>query len=422
MPKWLNVKSVRDFLWPTLLLFSALGLALLSTMARGRGQFYAAAFLAVISLVFAFVVCITLVPRLLARVKLDFLYGLRFFRFTQRGAFFILIVFIISFATFNTGNNLLILILSFLLASMIVSGIIANLVLFGLNISFNMPSAIHAGQKTVFLITLHNLKRFFPSFALKLRGEKKGKGKESEHTDFFVKEKTFPYLRAGERSKLRLHCEFYSRGVYAVDGFEVRTTFPFGFFWRGRKLEATGNIVVYPALHDLNAVFYRHPHLRGMEQKNRRGWGSELYCIRPYQSGDDARFVHWKSTAKLTRLMVKDFALEEDIPLSVIFSTFLPDPTPERLQQFEKAVSFVASLGHHYRSRGQEFKFSCGEFRATVNGQPRDYEALMGYLAKVQPSQQFEIQEPHLAGPCLFLTAGDSAGPENALRVDYLEF
>ena len=95
MPPWVNFKSIREFFWPFFFLVSAFALALFSSMARHNGQFYAAAFLAIISLAFAFIVCMTLVPKLLARIKLDFLTNLRFFRFTKRGGTFILIVFII---------------------------------------------------------------------------------------------------------------------------------------------------------------------------------------------------------------------------------------------------------------------------------------------------------------------------------------
>ncbi len=170
MPTWVNIKGIKEFFWPLFLLVTAFALALFSSMARHNGQFYAAGFMAIISLVFAFIVCVTLVPKLLARIKLDFLMNLRFFRFTKRGVTFIFVVFIISFVTFNTGNNLLILILAILLASLIVSGIVANLVLFGLKISLRVPKGIHAQQRAIFLITLRNLKKIFPSFALQLKG------------------------------------------------------------------------------------------------------------------------------------------------------------------------------------------------------------------------------------------------------------
>ena len=417
----MKVKGIKEFFWPSFFLISAFILAVLSSVARRSGQLYAATFLAIISLIFASVVGVTLVPRLLARVKLDFLANLRFFRFTRRGAVFILIVFILAFATFNTGNNLLILILSFLLASLIVSGIVAKLVLSGLKISLGLPRGIHAGRKAIFLITLHNLKQWFPSFALRLKGEKPGK-EDLEDTDFFVQERNFPYVRAGEKLRLRLHCEFGRRGIYPLEGFEIRTTFPFGFFWRGRTLGAAGRIMVYPALCDLRPLFLHHPSFQGMDQQNRRGRGSELYNIRHYQADDNARFVHWKATAKLARLMVKDFADEiEEAPLNMLFSTYLPDRSPASLEQFEKAVSCIASLGHYYRGKGHKFQFSSGEFETTGNARADQYEAFMEYLAQVQPAPQpqFDLREAKV--PCILFCAGTAVQPEGVRHVDYLQ-
>lgn len=417
---WLNIKNVREFFWSSFLLASALFLAILSSIAHQNGQFYAAAFWAVLSLTFATVVCVTLIPKLLIRLKLDFLNHLQFFRFTRRGAFFILIILIIAFSTFNTGNNLLILILSFLLSSLVISGILSNLVLQGLKISLNIPDAIHAGQKAVFFLTLHNLKKVFPSFALKLRGRMDGFEHPSE-TDFSLQEKHFPYVRAGEKLKLNLCCEFRKRGVYPVEGFEVTTTFPFGFFGRGRTLEARGNIVVYPVLCDLQTLFLRYPYLQGTEERNRRGIGSTLYNIREYHAGDSARFVHWKSTAKLSRLMVKDFAREEDTPMHLIFSTYLPDKSDPARRQFEKAVSYIASLSHYYRNKGQKLHFHSGEYHLVMNGGQEDFENLMEYLARVQPSDRPLLKPRDLKAPCVVFTATEFPVDDGIRPVDYMQ-
>lgn len=419
--QFVNLKGIKEFFWPTVCLVVSFLLALFSSMARGNGQHRAAAFLAVISLIFAFIVCLTLVPRLFDRVRLEFLENLRFFRFTRRGAFFILAVFALSLATFNTGNNLLILILSFLLASFIVSGLVANLVLLGLKISLNVPETIHAGQRAVFLVTLHNLKRFSPSFALKLKGERRGAGEEIQGTDFFVQEKSFPYVRAKEKVSVNLHSEFSRRGVYPVRGFEVKTTFPFGFFSRGRNLDAKGSILVFPALRNLNSIFMRYPHLQGVEQKERRGSGTDLYNIRGYNSGDSSRFVHWKSTAKLARLMIKDFSREEEFALNLFFSTYLPERSPTHLEQFEKAVSYLASLACYYSNRGHSFAFSSGEFEVAVGGEDRNYQALMQYLATVQPSDEIRLNGSKVSRPAVLFSAGDSVKIEDLPRVDYLK-
>lgn len=413
--------NFKAFFFPSLLLAGALATALVSSVARRDGQFYASAFLALLSLLLAAVSSVLLIPKLLARIKLDFLNSLRFFRFTKRGLSFILIVLVIAFSALNTGNNLLILVLSFLLAALIVSGVCSNLVLHGLRISLNVPQSIHAGQRAVFFVTLSNLKRVFPSFALRLKGHTAEEGADERATNFFLQETNFPCILAGERLKLDLLCEFKRRGVYQIDGFEVRTSFPFGFFSRGRELKAHGSIVIYPELRPLEALLRTHPHLLGSREKRRKGMGAGLYNIRPYRGGDGTRFIHWKSTAKLSQLMVKDFLAEEESPLNLVFSTFLPEPTPEALASFEAAVSTIASLGRRYKLGGQTFSFYSGEFSVEVNGRHDDYEAFMEYLSCVGPSSKPLLNPRETPPDSMLFAAGKGEPVEAAQRIDYLK-
>lgn len=416
---WLKAQNVKDFFWSSLCLATALVLALLSALARRDGFLHAAAFLATVSLILAVVVCLTLVPKLLQRVKTDYLERFRFFRFTRRGGFFILIVLVIGFSSFNTGNNLLILVLSFLLASLIVSGLVSNLVLHGLKISLNVPEEIHAGQTAVFFLTLHNMKKLVPSFALRLKGNRRG-AEGQGRTDFFLQEKKFPYVRAAASLRLNLNCRFEQRGIYRLDGFQVTTTFPFGFISRGRKLEANGSIVIYPELVDLGPLFARYPFLTGYREKNRKGLGAALYNVRGYCSGDEARYVHWKATAKLQRLMVKDFARDEENPLNLIFSTYLPDCSRPSLAQFEKGVSYVATLVKHYEALGRHFGFYSGEYEVRINGRRENFESVMEYLAQVRPSPQPLIKGCRFTSPSVLFSAGESVSLEGVHRVNYL--
>ncbi len=413
--------SFRAFFWPTVLLGSALVTALVSSLARRDGQFYASAFLALLSLVLAAISSVALIPRLLVRIRLDLLNQIRFFRITKRGLTFVVVVMIIALSALNTGNNLLILVLSFLLASLIASGLVSSLVLHGLKISLNAPRAVHARQKAVFFLSLKNLKRIFPSFALTLKGGSGWDPSEENRKGILIQERSFPCVRAGEELKLDLQVEFRRRGVYSVDSFEVRTAFPFGFFSKGRELKAHGSIVVYPELRELELLLRAHPYLLGTQEKPRKGSGTGLYNIRPYQGGDSTRSVHWKSTAKLSQLMVKDFVAEEETPLNLAFSACLPDPQPEQLRGFELAVSYLASLGRHYRAGGHAFSFQSGEFSIRVNGGNEEYEAFMEYLACVEPSSNERLNLADLVDSSILFAPGRGQAPAGVLLINYLD-
>jgi uncharacterized protein (DUF58 family) len=392
---------------------------LLSWAARQQGQLPAATSLAVIALILAALTVIMAVPGLAASP--GGVVGLKYYRLTYRGLFLLMLVAIITFSTFHSGNNLLILILSILVAFLLVSGVMSGLVLKGLKISLTLPDALHARQKAMFVVSLQNLKSLLPSLALRLKGRAKEDG-DHEGTDFFTQEKRFPLVKAREKVSLQLHCRFERRGVYRVDGFEVKTTFPFGLFARIRELKAEGQIVVYPEIRDLGSLLSRFPLLEGRKERYLKGHSTSLYNIRNYQSGDDARFVHWKSTAKAAKLMIQDFASEEEQLLHLYFSSFLSDRSAVALDRFEKVVSVMASLIRHYYENQLPFSFDSGEFKVTSGeGKRKDeYESLMTYLARVQPAARLLLELNSIRPGSFLFLAGDVHHGTGVTSIDYL--
>ena len=411
--------DIKQALWASVLLLSSLGLAVLSSIARANGLFAPAIVLSLLALLIVAVICFTVVPRLFKRIRLDYWESFRFFRVTGRGAVFLFLVLLIAASTFNTGNNLMVLVLSFLLASLIVSGVISNLVLYGLDVKLDSPDAIHVGQKIVSLLTLSNTKKRFPSFSVTLRGTLDDR--DDEELSPLFQDQDFPYLQPREETTFRVENEFRHRGVYPYQGFEVRTKFPFGFFVRGRNVGESGRVNVYPRIRELSGLIHQFPYLMGEESRNRKGFGTGLYNIRDYQSGDDARFVHWKSSAKLARLMMKEFVEEtEDLP-QLVLSTFLEEPDAFNRNQFEKVLSYVTSLGYLYLERGRTFSFYSGDFKVTVAGKDNGFKSLLDYLALVQPSDRILVERARVDDGAVLFAAGGVPTLPGVLCIDYLK-
>src|SRR5690606_10648964 len=373
-----------------------------------------------LSLLMAMLLSLSLIPRVAPYLPRELLGRMRFFQITRRGTFFIILVALIGLATINTGNNLLILVLSFLLAALLVSGMASNIVLDGLKVSLNLPQSISAGQRAVLVLRLEDLKRIFPSFALSLRSQRSDQLMD-HGTDFFSIEKQYPYIGASNSFTARMESDFHQRGVYPVSGFEIRTRFPFGFFTRGREIEATGKIVVFPHLVELDTLFSRYPFLRGPETRNQKGSGSGLYNIRDYQIGDDARFVHWKSSGKLSRLMVKELLQEQDYPLQIAFSNYLPAVSETAREKFEYAVSLVASLSNYYWEQSLRFSFYSADLEVVLDGHRRNFEALMEYLAWVQPGPEERIETTALTESTVLFVAAEPEQAGSWVTVNYLD-
>jgi uncharacterized protein (DUF58 family) len=93
---------------------------------------------------------------------------------------------------------------------------------------------------------------------------------------------------------------------------------PFGLFRVSRKIPATSSIVVYPATVDLRMFPLPIGHLPGGDALRRRTHyvTTNASGVREYAPGDGFNRIHWPSTARRDRLIVKEFELD---PLSDVW-------------------------------------------------------------------------------------------------------
>jgi uncharacterized protein (DUF58 family) len=103
------------------------------------------------------------------------------------------------------------------------------------------------------------------------------------------------------------------RGRYVFAPAEAVIEDPFGLQRVVVPLGEPGALVVYPRLTELDRLFSdagSHAH-EGRRLLLRRPSGFDLHSVREYEDGESLRNVHWRSTARRGRLMVKEL---EDAP------------------------------------------------------------------------------------------------------------
>lgn len=102
------------------------------------------------------------------------------------------------------------------------------------------------------------------------------------------------------------------RGRYRLGPMALISGDPFGLFTRQRKLEFTANIVVYPLMVDLPRFGPLLGELTGGGTLHRRTHyvTTNVAGVRDYYPGDTFNRIHWPSTARTGRLIVKEFELD----------------------------------------------------------------------------------------------------------------
>jgi uncharacterized protein (DUF58 family) len=299
------------------------------------------------------------------------------FRITKQGIVFLLGVSLLSLAAVNSGNNLLFLVLATMLSTILVSGIVARASLRSLSMSLQVPENVFAGETVSIKISLTNTKTIFPSLSITVEDIASGRrspvfslvkrvifrqssaSNQSAEGDAVMRHSAyFPAIRPSEtRSELVVQ-SFPRRGHYRFTGFLISTQFPFGLFRRGERVQAEGETLVYPKIHEVATYYHLLPFMPGKREGLRVGHGESLYSIREHRDGESARIVDWKATAKTGRLMAKEFAREEESRFCLILDSLLHPPAEQDgREKFEKAVSLAASLAAHFCAEGAELEF-----------------------------------------------------------------
>ncbi|MFL6277491.1 MAG: DUF58 domain-containing protein [Blastocatellia bacterium] len=240
----------------------------------------------------------------------------------------------------------------------------------------------------------------------------------------------FVLVPAGASGRHRIERTFARRGRYPITGFRLATKFPAGFFKKWRRIDARGELIVYPKPQPLSDFYHSLPMLAGRIESRARGSGDDLYAIRRYQTSDHLRNIDWKATAKAQQMMVREHTREDEWRLTIVFDTMSPpdraalrtnepdkkspddgtaEPEEERQrlaaafqEKFERAIVEAASFANHFILERAEVELITPDERLNV-GSGAGYEQLykiLRVLATLQPTvHAAETEEVAEAAP-----------------------
>lgn len=347
----------------TLLVLAGLAAALVTVLARRQNDATLAGAAAIFSLLIALLLTIFIVPPLARSAKVE-VANLDFpIEPTSGGGVFLIIIVVVGFAAWNTGNNLLFLVFSLLVSTLFVGWIAARASLRDLTVSARFPDHIFAAEPAPVIVTLRNTKRVLPSFSILV--EARGpSGEVKKRRKRYAKRLLayFSYVPHHAAAEQRVEQLFPQRGHVLIDGFELSTRFPFGFFRRRRRLRARNvDIVVYPKPEVISDELHLLPMYAGRNPSLRRGAGHDLFSMRDYQPQDDLRHIDWKATARSRRLTVREFTSEDERRITIVLDTRLPELVDEMKERFEHGVVHAASLLKHFVDERAEVRLVLGD-------------------------------------------------------------
>ncbi len=349
----------------TLLVIAGLTSALVTVLARSNGDNSLAGAAAILSLVIALLLTIFIVPPLARSARVE-VANIDFpFEPTSGGGVFLVIIIVVGFAAWNTGNNLLFLVFSLLCSTLFVGWVHAGTSLRELTVSARFPDHIFAAEPAPVIVTLRNTKRLLPSFSILVEARGPVNEVELKRRRRHLKRLLayFSYVPHRAAAEQRVEQLFPTRGHVLIDGFELSTRFPFGFFRRRRRLRARNvDIIVYPKPEVISDELHLLPMYAGRMPAMRRGAGHDLFSMRDYQPQDDLRHIDWKATARSRRLTVREFTSEDERRITIVLDTRLSHGAGNDLpERFERGVVQAASLIKHFIDERAEVRLVLGD-------------------------------------------------------------
>lgn len=275
---------------------------------------------------------------------------------TTAGVRFSLLLLVIGFAAYNTRNNLIYIMLSVGLAMVVVSAGTAYFSLKKVAIRRGDPSDLYAGIPSMEYLRVANESRFFDVYGVGIDDldgpvvpAPKGGRKRSE---VFL-----AHLGRGQSRPFVLKRTYPRRGIYKKERLGLTTRFPFGLFRVDRRVRSERQLVVFPEVRRVDVSFLFQERFGPVPQRLRGGESEELLRVREYNRGDNFHHIHWKASAKLGKLLVREFAGGRQRRFTIIFDNAAGDNE----ETFEWTASAVASLAAHFASHSLPFRLVTGD-------------------------------------------------------------
>jgi len=293
---------------------------------------------------------------------------------TVLGLFLIALAMGIGTAAYNTGSNILFLTLALLLACLLLSGLLSWFNFRGICWRFRRLGPWRVGHDALVILEVQNRKSWLSTYGLwfdlvthpleassvapaaPVPSVRAGLAASEQ---FITRGRLFQRdrLLGGGNAAIEWGLQPHQRGAALVAVSAVGSLYPFGFLKKSLGAFRSERVLVWPAQIAYAWVGAAGTRVGGTGQRTvRAGSGEDLRALRKYNPGDSQRLIHWKASARLGQLMLRQFAAESQ-PGYVLklepWASHWSQPA-----QFERLCSFAATLA--------EDLFATGRLRAVA--------------------------------------------------------
>ena len=173
----------------------------------------------------------------------------------------------------------------------------------------------------------------------------------------------------------------YRRGLHHFGPVTIESQAPFGLFRRRRRKRASLSLLVYPRTYPMRRLALAEGAYGPVDHPQRARLGLEVIGSRYYYPGDPLKHIHWRNTARLRKLAVKEMQDTTERTLAVVFDV-RQDIGHGRETTLEYSIKLAASIGLHAFRSGESIHLAAGR----LVGQWVEAEPFLRELALLEPS------------------------------------
>ena len=266
---------------------------------------------------------------------------------TTTGFTYLIVTFGVGLGALNTGNNLLYLVLGFMLSLFVASGVLSERCLRGLRVKRLLPEAAFASEP--FALRYQLWRKDGRSYAVHVR-----------ELDGVLKGAAFsPLVDGRDAVTVRATCVADRRGPLKLEAIELSTAYPFGLAVKTRRVELEEELLVFPR----RGFVCADPAPLGANQlgdagnPKRRDGSGDLWGLRELQPSEDARRVHWLKSAQVGRLLRVEREAEDRAQYRLEVDARLEG------EPLERKCEETAAMAHRLLGQGHEVGLTAGEHR-----------------------------------------------------------
>ncbi len=313
---------------------------------------------------------------------------------TVPGLVLLVLMLAIGMAAYNTGNNILFITLSLLLSSLVLSGVLAWLNFSGTEWRLVAVPPFRVGQEAEAIVELRNRKKLLPTYALWFDIEARTAGAEAR---LYLRNR----LEVGGTGRLVWTFRPTRRGRETLLLSGVGSLFPFGFLRKTMGATVRREARVWPARVACSFTGAAAARFQ-MESKEvaKPGGGSDLLGLRRYRAGDSYRSIHWKASARMRQLLVRQNATEGAETFALWLET--TETLWARTEQFELLCRLAGTLAEDLFRIGRLDSVAVDNEPPLLVRRIRDVETWLDRLAVLEPGPAVRRRaEPRVRGALL---------------------